>query len=100
MIRHIVLWSFKDELSADKKAAQAAIIKVSLEALRGVVPGLLKLTVQYPLLGTSNADLMLDSLLESPEALEGYSVHPAHVKAANEYVRPFIKSRLCANYEV
>lgn len=100
MVKHIVLWSLKDELSTEEKAARAAIIKERLEALRGVVPGLLELTVHCHLLPASNADLMLDSLLESPQALEGYSAHPAHQKAADECVRPFIKNRLCADCEV
>jgi hypothetical protein len=51
-------------------------------------------------LATSNADLMLDSTLESAEALKGYAVHPAHVAAADTYVRPFTEVRLCLDYEI
>jgi len=42
--------------------------------------------------------VMLDSTLESEEALKGYAVHPAHVKVANEKVRPFTQTRLCLDY--
>ena len=42
---------------------------------------------------------MLDSTLESAEALEGYQKHPLHVAAANAFVRPFTKTGLCIDYE-
>ena len=43
---------------------------------------------------------MLDSTLESPDALKGYAVHPAHVAVADTYVRPFTEVRLCLDYEI
>ena len=43
---------------------------------------------------------MLDSTLESPEALKGYAVHPAHVAVANGKVRPYTVLRTCLDYEV
>ncbi len=99
MVRHVILWQFKDELSAPEREAAAAKIKAELEALPGVVPGLLSLTVATNPMETSNADLMLDSTLETAEALAGYAVHPEHVKAAT-YVRSVVKSRYCMDFEV
>ena len=66
----------------------------------GKVPGLVELKVNINGLASSNADLMLDSTLESEEALKGYAVHPAHVAAADTYVRPFTEVRLCLDFEV
>ena len=97
MVRHVILWQFKDELSAPEKEAAAAKAK-ELEALVGVVPGLVSLTVATNPLDTSNVSLMLDSTLESKEALAGYAVHPDHVKAAT-YVRSMVKSRYCMDFE-
>jgi hypothetical protein len=42
---------------------------------------------------------MLDSLLESEEALKAYQTHPDHVAAANNFVRPFTEVRMCMDYE-
>ena len=42
---------------------------------------------------------MLDSTLESPEALRGYAVHPAHVAVADSKVRPYTVQRTCLDYE-
>ena len=77
MVKHIILWQLKDELSDAEKAAVKAGIKEGLEDLVGQVPGLLEVHVNINGLPTSNADVMLDTTLESFEALKGYAVHPA-----------------------
>lgn len=97
MVRHVLVWSFKDELSAEEKAAAAKKIKAELEALVGVVPGLKELTVIIDPMDSSNVDLLLDSTLDTPESYDGYKVHPAHVAAAN-YVKSVVKSRSCMDY--
>ena len=98
MVRHVLLWQFKDELSAEERAKVAADAKRELEALVGVVPGLLSLTVTTTPMPSANVDLMLDSTLETPEAYDGYKVHPAHVKAAG-IVRAAVRSRYCMDFE-
>ena len=101
MVKHIILWKLKADFSAEEKAQILAGIKTNLESLAGVVPGLLEIKVNCEkVLASSNADLMLDSTLESPEALKGYAVHPAHVAVADTYVRPFTEVRLCLDYEI
>lgn len=97
MVRHVILWKIKDEY-ADKKNEIRKGIKEGLEGLVGVVPGLLEVNVQTEMLESSNADVMLYSELESEEALKGYQNHPAHVKVADEKVRPFMQTRLCMDY--
>ena len=51
-------------------------------------------------LPSSNADVMLESTLESEDALKGYAVHPAHVEVADMKVRPFTKTRTCLDFEI
>lgn len=100
MVKHVILWQLKDELSAEEKQAIKHDMKKHLESLVGVVPGLKELTIQIEGLESSNAEVMLDSLLDSEESLKGYAVHPAHVEVANTYVRPYTKTRLCLDYEI
>ena len=100
MVKHIILWQLKDELSDAEKAAVKAGIKEGLEGLVGQVPGLLEVHVNINGLPTSNADVMLDTTLESFEALKGYAVQPAHVAVADGKVRPYTKTRVCMDYEV
>ena len=95
MVKHVILWQLKDELSAEEKAAVKAGIKEGLESLSGKIPGLVDIHVNIDALPSSNADLMLDTTFESAEALKDYSTHPAHVAVADNKVRPYYKSRVC-----
>lgn len=97
MVKHIILWKLRDDIDDAQKVKEE--VKVNLESLVGEVPGLLSLKVNINGLPTSNADMMLDSELESFEALKGYAVHPAHVKVADTYVRPYTEVRLCLDFE-
>ena len=100
MVKHVILWTLKEEYSPEQKAAIKADIKQQLEALAGQIPGLLDIRVNIDPLPSSNADLMLDSVFESEAALKGYAIHPAHVAAADGYIRPFTATRLCLDFEV
>ena len=51
-------------------------------------------------LDSSNCDVMLDSTLESAEALKAYATHPAHVEVANTKVRPYTVQRTCLDFEI
>lgn len=101
MVKHIILWTLKPELSADEKNEIKAGIKAGLEGLVGKVPGLIDVKVNIDgRLDSSNADVMLDSTLESPEALTAYATHPDHVAVANTKVRPYTAQRSCLDFEI
>jgi hypothetical protein len=100
MVKHVILWTLKDELSADEKQQVKAGIKEGLEGLAGKIPGMTEIHVYTNGLETSNADLMLDSTFETFEALKGYAVHPDHVAVADGAVRPYTKIRSCLDFEV
>ena len=99
MVKHVILWQLKDELSAEEKVAVKAGIKEGLEALAGKIPGLTEIKVQTEGLASSNADVMLDSTFVDEAALKGYAVHPEHVAVADGKVRPFTKTRICLDFE-
>jgi hypothetical protein len=102
MVKHIVIWDFKEEYSADEKVKYALEMKTSLEGLVGVVPGLLDLKIYYgdDLFGKSDGESVLYSTFECRKSLEGYYPHPAHDKAAAESVRPRTRNRRCADFEL
>jgi hypothetical protein len=101
MIKHIILWTLNPELSETEKYTVKKNIKQGLENLVGVVPGLVDVTVHIDgRLATSTADIMLDSTLESEEALKAYATHPAHVAVADDLVRPYAVLRSCLDFEV
>lgn len=100
MTKHIILWTLKDELSAEEKVAVKAAIKEGLEGLAGKISGLVDIHVQTDCLPSSNADLMLDSTFTDEAALKAYAVHPAHVAVADGKVRPYTKLRSCLDFTV
>lgn len=97
MVKHIILWKLKGEYNTPEIKNN---MKAELEKLPGVVPGLLELKIETNPMPSSNADVMLYSVLESEEALKGYAVHPEHVRVADTFVRPFTETRLCFDYKV
>ena len=101
MVKHIILWQLKDELSAEEKKVVKAEMKESLEGLMGKIPGLLEVKVYTEGLESSkNAEVMLDTTFTDEEALKAYAVHPEHVAVADGKVRPFTKYRACLDFEI
>ena len=100
-VKHIILWTLNRELTDEKKQQVKEGIKAGLEGLVGKVPGLIDVKVHIDgRLASSNADVMLDSTLESEEALKGYAKHPEHVAVADTKVRPYTVQRSCLDFEI
>ena len=95
MVKHIVMWTLTDK---ETKSETIAVMKQKLEALVGVVPGLLKLEVGENFT-PGEYDAILYSEFESREALAGYKVHPAH-KECQKYVHSVICGRTAGDFEL
>lgn len=101
MVKHIILWTLRPDLTAEEKKIVKAGVKEGLEGLVGKIPGLIDVKVQIDgRLASSTADLMLDCTLEDQEALKVYSQHPEHLAVANTKVRPFTAQRACLDFEM
>jgi hypothetical protein len=100
MVKHIVFWRLKEELTASARDEAMFTIKAGFEAMRGVVPGLLHIEVGFNFAdGPDARDIALYSEFESRDALEGYQDHPAHL-AILPIVREFRDERHVVDYEV
>lgn len=100
MVKHVILWTLKDEYTNEQKADIKKGIKDGLEGLAGKILGMIDIKVNTNPLPSSNCDVMLDSTFEDEASLKGYAVHPEHVAVADGKVRPFTASRTCMDYEV
>lgn len=99
MIRHIVAWRLKDSALGNGKAENARLMKEKLEALRGRIPGLLRLEVGRDFSATDNsADVVLVTDFDSREALAAYQGHPAH-QAVVAFVSQIVAERRLIDYE-
>lgn len=85
MIEHVVMWKLAEEACGQGKHENAMRIKRELEALVGVIPGLLEAKVGWNLNG-GEYDAVLVSRFTDMKALKAYDEHPAHQK-----VRAFVK---------
>lgn len=92
MVKHIVLYTIKEEY--DKDAAVKHIASV-LEPLVGQIPGLLHLEIRRCYQGM---DYALYSEFESAEAVKAYRAHPLH-EAAKATFHHFLDKRVSADYE-
>ena len=93
MVKHIVAWRLKDSAGGNDKATNARLVRDKLEALRGRIPGLLRLDVGLDFSATENSsDVVLVSDFASREALAAYQEHPAH-KAVGLFVRAVVCER-------
>ena len=98
MVKHIVMWNFKEDVPESEKKAIKEKAKKELEALVGVVPGLISAFVITEPLASSSHDFCLVTELETPEALAAYAVNPNHQNVANPYVRPYTCNRAAMDY--
>ena len=100
MVKHVIIWTLKDNFTENEKKEIKTNIKNGLEGLAGKIPGLTDIKVYIDALASSNTDLMLDSTFESEDALKGYAVHPEHVAVADGMVRPYTAVRSCIDFEI
>ncbi len=88
MIRHVVLWKLKEQAEGRSKVENAKLIKVQLEALPGLVPGIRRLVVGMDVLKEGSSwDLCLIAEFDDLEALKRYQDHPEHMRVAELVVR-------------
>lgn len=79
MIKHIVMWRFKEEAEGASKLENMRWVKRELEALVGVVPSLLSMEVGIAVTsGDMHYDMALISTFEDLKALEAYKVDSRH----------------------
>lgn len=99
MVKHIILWKLKDEITDAEKTTVINNAKNALENLNGKIDGLSEIKVLTQALPSSNADMMLYSVFEDDNSLNLYQSNPLHKNAADTFVRPFVATRLCFDFE-
>lgn len=98
MIKHIVLFKFREDLPAAEKETKLKSIKAGLEALTSKVETLNKMEVGINANPEEEYDLALISEFNSMKDLQAYAVHPEHVKAGAA-IREILEKRACVDYE-
>lgn len=101
MIRHIVMFQFKEEAEGRSKQENVQITKDMLDALPGKIPWIRssQTAINASYADSTNYDLLLISDFDSFEDLQNYIVHPDH-KAVGAFMRPVRINRTCIDIEI
>lgn len=100
MIKHIVMWKFKDEAEGLTKTENIQKVKSMLEALPQKIDFIREMHVEVNVNPKEGMfDAMLISAFDSIEDVEKYRVHPEHKKISS-YVALIKTDRASVDYEI
>ena len=98
MLKHIVLFQLKPELSAEQRQAVMENFKQGIMALPSIIPEIQSIAVNFNSNPAEQWDICLESTFASLEALDIYAQPPAH-KTGGAELRPNICGRSCVDYQ-
>ena len=94
MIKHIVLWTFKENFKDKIDTAEKMLV-----SLNGKVPQLLSIEVGKNVFsGGTNYQLGIVTTFNSVEDLEAYRIHPEHMKVA-DFLAEIVENRANIDFE-
>ena len=96
MIRHVIMWRFCDELDGMNKDQITTSIEEKLAHLKATIPEIISMSVERDVLRSERSfDMIYITEFESLDTLEGYRVHPEHVKVASFIAKVRIAQAVC-----
>lgn len=100
MIKHIVMWTIKENADGKSKQENIRQLKEKLEALPDLIPEIQFYEVGVNFCESDSAyDVALISHFENRSDLKNYQTHPDHVKVA-EFVAKIRDRGVVVDYEV
>jgi len=100
VLRHIVMWKFKDSAEGSTKRENLLKARGLFEALPGTIPQIKALEVGIGIAeGEQFYDLALNSTFDNSEALVAYQQHPDHVKVV-EFLRKVQTAKVVIDYQL
>ncbi len=100
MIRHVVMWKFKENSEGKTKMENMEWVREHLYALLPVIPEIKRMEIGFDIMGTDmSMDLMLLTEFDTVETMKIYAGHPEHLKVS-AYVRKVIETRVVLDCEI
>jgi len=98
MLKHIVMWKFKEEAEGKSREENCRYVKERLEALPLKISFIRKMEVGINEFESAMAsNLVLITEFDSKEDLDLYAVHPDHVKVS-DYITKVRSERTVVDY--
>lgn len=100
MVKHIVMWKFKEEAQGCNKSENIAKVKEMLEALPDKIDFIREMQVNVNINPKESMyDAVLISTFDCLEDVERYRVHPEH-KKISAFVSLIREGRASVDYEI
>ena len=99
MVKHIVLFRFRDDVDSATKEQVRQQFKAEIMALPDKLDIIRSLEVGFNINGAETWDICLCSSFDSLEDLRTYSAFPDHQAAAGR-LKAYLSGRSCVDYEV
>lgn len=98
MLKHIVMWKFKDASEGGSKVQNLRRAKSLLDSLPPIIAEIQSFEVGIDVLHSNTSyDLVLTSTFNNQEALVAYQTHPEHVKVV-EFLRKVQSGKIVVDY--
>ena len=98
MLRHIVMWKFREDAEGKTAKEHAQWVKNTLETLPAIIPQIKGFEVGInDIPSPASYDAVLISTFESEEDLKTYNTHPEHQKVI-AYCKQFAADRKAVDY--
>ena len=99
MVKHIVLFKLKDEVSAEEKLVVMNKFKEAIEALPAKISVIRKIEVGLNMNPGESWHIALYSEFDNLDDVKFYATQPDHV-AAGKIIAEAKESRSCVDYEI
>ncbi|SME88931.1 Dabb family protein [Desulfovibrio gilichinskyi] len=100
MIKHIVMWTLKDEAEGGTSAENGIKMKQILENLSGKIDELKHIEVSVDVFAAiPDCNVVLYSEFETKDDLDAYQVHPLH-QACVAFIKQVVASRNVIDYVI
>lgn len=97
MYKHTVMWDFND---IENKLELAKSYKEEIEALVGIVPGLISCKANYNMVEGSTSSMYLECIFETYEDLKNYRTNPFHRAVGDKYRLKLLINKKVADFEI
>ncbi|CCO24927.1 Dabb family protein [Maridesulfovibrio hydrothermalis] len=100
MIKHIVMWTLKEEAAGATAAENGVKVKEMLENLNGKIETLKHIEVSVDIFAAvPDCNVILYSEFETKEDLEAYQIHPLHQECV-AFVKQVVSGRSVIDYVI
>ena len=100
MIRHVVMWKFKESAEGKNKYENMEIVRDSLYSLTSRISAIKKMEIGFDISKTNaSMDMLLLTEFDSVEDLKTYATDPEHLRVG-EYIKKVVDTRVVHDCEI